>query len=354
MPARRSVTIRTAPVQHYFVMAYEDGKDLEEHVQDVGRLSVGRACEVIYQLASALDEAHKHHLVHRDIKPSNVLLTSSGQAKLLDFGLARHFRNRMTEPGTVLGTVEYMAPEQARDSSKVDIRADIYSLGGTLFWCLCGRTPFPQRANFADELLERLTQSAPSARTYRPDLPPAFDALIARMMALHPEDRYPNPQAVMRALLPYLHVTGAGAVRECSTAPAVTEWTRTAATVPGQRLHRILVVDDEPDIGTLCQMILTGADVECQAVTNGPEALQCLASKPYDLVLLDIDMPEMSGLEVLQQLRSRPPCANLKIIMFSGRRQRRRDGADAAGRQSMISSPSRSAVCSCWRGCGRP
>ena len=98
------------------VMEYVPGQDLEEYVHKHGPVSAAEACDLGHQVASALAEAHKHNLVHRDIKPSNVRLTPEGQAKLLDFGLARHLRNRMTEPGTLLGTMDYMAPEQASDA----------------------------------------------------------------------------------------------------------------------------------------------------------------------------------------------------------------------------------------------
>src|SRR5207249_4775363 len=140
---------------HYFAMEYIHGRDIEAHVDHKGRLAVAEACDLTYQVASALAEAHKHNLVHRDIKPSNILVTPQGQAKLLDFGLARHFRSRMTTPGIVLGTIDYMAPEQARDSSTVDIRADIYGLGGTLFWSLTGRVPFPSKGNTIMDLARR-------------------------------------------------------------------------------------------------------------------------------------------------------------------------------------------------------
>ena len=99
------------PVLYYFVMEYVEGLDLESYVRQNGPLAPAQACELMYQVASALAEAHRHSLVHRDIKPSNILVTPESQAKLLDFGLARQVRNRMTERGTVLGTVEYLAPE---------------------------------------------------------------------------------------------------------------------------------------------------------------------------------------------------------------------------------------------------
>src|SRR5262249_41510594 len=144
-----------------------EGYDLDQIVERHGPLPPVQACDIIHQTACALGEAHKHQLVHRDIKPSNILVTSEQQAKLLDFGLALCYDHRLTDPGTVLGTLDYLAPEQAKDASSVDIRADLYSLGGTLFWCLTGRTPFPAQGNMVQELSERLNQPPPSVRTWR-------------------------------------------------------------------------------------------------------------------------------------------------------------------------------------------
>ena len=126
---------------------------------------------------------------------------------------------KITEPGTVLGTVDYIAPEQARDASMVDIRADIYSLGGTLCWCLLGRPPFEPKANLAQELACRQTQAPPSVHLWRSDVPAELDAVLARMMACNPDDRYPTPQAVMSAFLPYLQPEARGSV-VLSTRPA--------------------------------------------------------------------------------------------------------------------------------------
>jgi serine/threonine protein kinase len=196
-------SVPEGPVLHYFVMEYVAGQDLEEMVVEHGPLPPGQASDIAWQVASALVAAHAQHLIHRDIKPSNVLVTSAGQAKLLDFGLTRRPDLRLTEPGTALGTLQYIAPEQAQDASTVDGRADVFGLGATLFWCLTGRPPFPTQGTIARDLLSRLRQPPPSVRTYQPHLPPELDDVVRRMMAVNPDDRYPTPIAVMAALEPF-------------------------------------------------------------------------------------------------------------------------------------------------------
>jgi response regulator RpfG family c-di-GMP phosphodiesterase len=307
------------PVLHYYVMEYVPGQDLEDYVKAFGPLAPTQACDLSYQLASALSESHKHRLVHRDLKPSNVLRTPEGQAKLLDFGLAQHFDQRLTQPGVMLGTVEYMAPEQAQDASSVDIRADIYGLGGILYWCLTGHPPFEAAANVAQEMVKRQTQPPPSIRTRQPSLPAELDAVVARMMACNKEDRYPTPQAVMNSLMPFLQ-------GELSHAPVVSTpqlGGNQRLALPGQpeggsRVYNVLLVDDEPSIRQLCKFALKSDDMNCDEAPDGFQALTAIEAKPYDLLLLDIAMPGMTGVEVCQKLRKNPPSPHMKIIMFSG------------------------------------
>lgn len=309
-----------APVLYYFVMEFVEGVDLEDLVARQGPLPAARAADLIYQVASALAEAHKHELVHRDIKPSNILVTNEDQAKLLDFGLARQFNNRLTEPGTVLGTIDYLAPEQARDSSAVDIRADIYALGGTMYWCLAARTPFSAQPSLTRELALRMTQAAPSIRNLRPDLPAELDAVIGRMMALRPDDRYAEPQAVMRALLPFLRRDSREfGAKVISNGATVASEISSDTVLSVNRAARVLVIDDEQDVCALCVAALQNDELVCESCHSGADGLTLLAAKPFDVVLLDIDMPNMSGHEVVRRLRQDPPCPNLKIIMFSGR-----------------------------------
>jgi len=315
------------PTLHYFVMEYVQGQDLEAYVKANGPLAAARACQIIYQVASALEEAHRHHLVHRDIKPSNILLTDDDQAKLLDFGLAMHVRSRMTVPGVILGTIDFMAPEQARDASSVDVRADIYSLGATFYWCLTGQTPFPAQESLMQDLVTRLTQPAPSVLTLQPHLALGLDAVLTRMMALEPDNRYQTPQAVARALL---HFTERASLHHAAAVrPEVVAGRPGSAAGRGRGPSprpRVLIVDDEEQIRTICQCFLQGDFMDCAVAASGALALEMLAREPYDLVLLDVNMPGMSGLELVRQLRENAPVANLKIVMFSGHM----DGDDLA------------------------
>jgi response regulator RpfG family c-di-GMP phosphodiesterase len=304
------------PPLTYFVMEYVPGLDLEQFVIEHGPLPLAQACDLIHQIASALEKAHERNLVHRDIKPSNIRVTPDGQAKLVDFGLARLWENRQTQHGTVLGTIAFMAPEQAKDAQSVDIRADIYGLGGTLFWCLTGRLPFPAQGTVYEELVRRITQPPPSARTLCPELPADVDTVLARMMAVRPEDRYSAPRHVMRALVPFFKSN----LRSFRN-PTLTEGApaQPDAIAPIGQKFRILIVDDQPEIREFCRCALESEDISCDQAATGPDAIEALHANPHDLVMLDVDMPAMTGFEVLQHLRHAPPSAHLKVIMFSGR-----------------------------------
>jgi response regulator RpfG family c-di-GMP phosphodiesterase/serine/threonine protein kinase len=310
---------RDAPVLHYFVMEYVPGQNLEEHVKDQGPVPIAKACDLAYQVASALAEANKHKLVHRDIKPSNVLITPDSQAKLLDFGLARHFRHRHTEPGTLLGTLDYMAPEQAQDAGSVDIRADIYALGATLFFCLTAKPPFQTEGSLIQAVTQRLKQPAPSIRDSRPEVPVGLDAVLARMMALKPDDRYAAPEAVMQALLPFLRPE----LHEHSILSPLEPFSLQQASLMGlpsaSHGHRLLIVDDRAGVREFCRCVLEAEGFQCAEAIDGEQGLELANAEPFDMVLLDIDMPKMQGPEVLRCLREHPPRPNLKVIMFSGR-----------------------------------
>jgi WD40 repeat protein len=192
------------------VMEYVEGTDLSKLLRVRGPLAVGEACEYVRQAALGLQHAHESGLVHRDVKPSNLLLSArGGVVKVLDMGLALlgatspdESITALTETGTVMGTPDYMAPEQADNAHAVDIRADIYSLGCTLYALLTGRAPFAG-GTLAQKIAGHLHAEPPPLESLRPDLPPALVALIRRMMAKRPADRLATPGEVAAVLLPF-------------------------------------------------------------------------------------------------------------------------------------------------------
>jgi response regulator RpfG family c-di-GMP phosphodiesterase/serine/threonine protein kinase len=308
-----------SPVLRYIVMEYVAGHNLEGFVDTNGPLNPATACDFIHQIASALVEANKLKMVHRDIKPSNILITPEGQAKLLDFGLVHHSGTNMTDVGTIVGTIDFMAPEQAQNANGVDIRTDLYGLGGTLFWCLTAQTPFPSSGTMIENLARRLTQPPPSVRSLRPEIHPDLDAVVMRLLAVNPAERYATPQELMRALLPFIKPD----LRDDLETPSdlrnralVTE--NLGYGIQPRRVHRILIVDDEPAIRSFCCQILQTEGMQCDEAGDGIAALTMVQEKPYDLLLIDNHMPLMGGLELLRQLREAPPTPHLKVVMISG------------------------------------
>lgn len=197
---------------HFLVMEYVDGVSLARLVEQRGPLAVTTACQCIRQAALGLQHAHENGMVHRDIKPQNLMLTRKGQLKILDFGLARLGRLpgddrpatalRLTALGTVLGTPDYLAPEQARDSRSADIRSDIYSLGGTLYFLLAGHPPFPTGTPY-EKVFSHLENAPMPLQTRRPETPAEVIRILERMMAKDPTARFQTPAEVAEALAPF-------------------------------------------------------------------------------------------------------------------------------------------------------
>lgn len=181
---------------HYLVMEHIDGMDLSRVAKSIVRLAFADACEVIRQTATGLSHAHAMGIVHRDIKPSNLMLSNDGLVKILDFGLARHSlwdeaSAELTTVGQLMGTLDYMAPEQVDRPEGVDYRADIYSLGATLFRLLCGHAPLAVAPNMSPLAKLRMlaTQEAASLSTVRADIPEALSQLVSSMLARNPDER---------------------------------------------------------------------------------------------------------------------------------------------------------------------
>ncbi len=187
----------------YIALEYVEGTDVHELIRKRGVIPVRRSIEIVQQVALALQHIYERGVVHRDIKPSNLLVTHDGTVKLTDLGLARSLddsqRSNITRAGTTVGTVDYMPPEQARDSKAADIRSDIYSLGCTWFHMLTGRPPFPQ-GDLLAKLNAHANQPPPDPRRWNRSVPESVVAVLHRMMAKKPEDRYQTPAELLEDL----------------------------------------------------------------------------------------------------------------------------------------------------------
>jgi serine/threonine protein kinase len=245
---------------HYFAMEYVEGMDLDRYVRQSGPLPVEAACEYVRQAALGLQYAHQMGLVHRDIKPANLFLVnppSSGVStpprrvsdsvvKILDWGLARMRPapgslanlpgvDMEAEKGQLIGTADYIAPEQASDPCLVDTRADIYSLGCTLFFLLTGRPPFGG-GSLMQKLMQHQTADRPHVSEVRPEVPEELASVLKRMMARHPEERYAIPLLAASALR---HFVVAATTRSDSLTTVTKRKPATAVINLSELRHRI-------------------------------------------------------------------------------------------------------------------
>jgi serine/threonine protein kinase len=192
---------------HFLVMEFVEGQTLAQLVEQKGPLPIAPACRAIRQAALGLQHAFEQGMTHRDIKPQNLMLTPKGVVKILDFGLARVRSQQLqtkglTQADAFMGTPEYVAPEQATDARKADTRADIYSLGCTLYFLLTGRPPF-REDTVVLLLMAHLEKQPRPLHDIRPNVPPELSAVMAKMLAKNPADRYQQPVEVAQALMPF-------------------------------------------------------------------------------------------------------------------------------------------------------
>ena len=208
---------------HFLVMEYVEGTDLAEVVRQRGPLPADQACDYIRQAAAGLQHAHEQGMVHRDIKPHNLMLTAGGKIKILDFGLANFASSsaaeqssaaaapgdvdaaasQLTTLGTTMGTPDYIAPEQAEDAHAADIRADLYSLGCTLYFLLAGKPPFSE-GDVMHKLAAHRSQTPEPIESVRVDVPQELAKVLRRLLAKSPTERFQTPAEVADALAPFV------------------------------------------------------------------------------------------------------------------------------------------------------
>ncbi|HEX2170903.1 MAG TPA: Stk1 family PASTA domain-containing Ser/Thr kinase, partial [Dehalococcoidia bacterium] len=191
---------------YFIVMEFIEGKSLADIIAAEGALMPERAADIAAEVAAALQRAHAAGLVHRDIKPGNIMITSAGQTKVTDFGIARAVTRdgeaTMTQTGMVIGTAAYLSPEQAQ-GNPVDARSDVYALGCVLFEMLTGRTPFAGDTPLSIAYKHVRENVAPPSET-NPDVPRELDAIVLKAMAKNPDNRYASATEMQEDLQRYL------------------------------------------------------------------------------------------------------------------------------------------------------
>jgi serine/threonine-protein kinase len=189
--------------RYFIAMEFIRGKDLSDLIAEKKMLPVKQAIDILRQATRALEHAFQKGIVHRDIKPSNFIVTKDGKVKLCDMGLALRTdageEAKVTRDGTTVGTVDYMSPEQARDSRLADTRSDMYSLGCTLYQMLTGRVPF-EEGSIPEKLYKHATETPLDPLQFNPDIPPAVIYILNKMLEKKPDDRYQTPKSLLEDL----------------------------------------------------------------------------------------------------------------------------------------------------------
>lgn len=338
-----------AEVGHFLVMEFVNGRDLASEVQSRGALPVSEAVDCIVQAGRALDYAHRQGIVHRDIKPANLLRDVQGVVKVADLGLAR-FNDRfgrpveemaaLTQAGSIMGTVDFMPPEQAMGLTNIDHRADIYSLGCTLYYLLTGSPPYPGSSLMAT-LLKHREAPPPSLRAVRSDVPAALGSLFHRMVAKSPDERFPSMAEVVQALEtlslapePATKQTISSEIRPriaSSTAIAVpSEKPDTTAggvgsptvdlppAVAPRSGTSVLLVEPSRSQAVIIRKYLQGLGFsDVRTVASGQQALEAAHQAPPSVVLTALHLDDMTGLQLARRMRSQAGLTGLGFVLVS-------------------------------------
>jgi len=350
-----------AEAGHFLVMEFVDGQDLASLLEKQGPLSLSVAVNCILQAARGLEYAHAQGIIHRDIKPANLLRDAAGTVKVTDLGLARFASaavagaaGAITQAGSILGTVDYMPPEQAMGATDIDHRADIYSLGATLHFLLLGRPPYQGESLMATMFKHKLAP-IPSLVKARPDVPAALEAAFFRMMAKEPAERFQTmaevvraleavaasiPDAITMAVPPGLThpaaTTGASSPpshnleTSLSALPAATEQTINLKAASSGAPHlsslRVLLVEpSRTQSGIIHKYLQVQGVQDIVAAASGHEALTAVRVQRPDAIVSALYLPDMSGVQLAQQVRAEAREAAPGFVLISSEAE----GSDA-------------------------
>lgn len=329
----------------FIAMEYVRGEPLHRKVTGGRKLPLNETIKLLKQLLKALDYSHRHGVVHRDIKPSNILITEDGEAKVTDFGIARLDSSTMTQVGDVLGTPNYMSPEQF-EGRAVDARSDIYSAGVIAFQLLTGQRPFS--GNSVAIMRAVMEDPAPSLRDFNADLPEAIDIVVRKALSKRPDDRFQTADqffdAIMYALSgqppaepedtvdrvgepqPAVSINRAAvqSLRKAAIARAESEETAAESDDPDTedsvtfdnvlgRKARVLFVDDEERIVNALRKLFRKR-YHVFTATDGQQALDFAKRFHVHLVVSDQRMPGMTGVELLRELKLVSP-GTVRILL---------------------------------------
>jgi serine/threonine protein kinase len=339
-----------AEVGHFLVMEYVAGQDLASFLEKQGSVSVSAAVNCILQAARGLEYAHAQGIIHRDIKPANLLRDAAGTIKVTDLGLAR-FANTVesaaagsiTQAGSILGTVDYMSPEQALGAIDIDHRADIYSLGATLHFLLLARPPY-QGESLMATLFKHKMAPIPSLAKDRPEVPAALDAIFHRMLAKEPADRFPTMADVVRALedvhahLPDTITTAPqGLARPVPTSAAgpslpsslppetslsastgtTGQTTKFELALRGSSLKVLLVEPSRTQSGIIRKYLQVQGVQGIVAAGSGQDALQAVRAERPHTIICALHLPDMTGVQLAHQVRTEFKAAAPGFVLIS-------------------------------------
>lgn len=333
-----------AEIGHFLVMEFVEGRDLVSEVHNHGPLSIEAAVDALAQAAAGMAYAHSKGIIHRDIKPANLMLTTDGTVKVADLGLARitgmasdgqTADYSLTQAGGILGTVDYMPPEQSLDSTAIDHRADIYSLGCTLHFLLTGKPPYSANS-LMGLMLKHREAPIPSLVSARPDVPAALGTLFERMIAKKAADRPDSMTEVIRLLdeikplVKTLTTRPADGVKE-SSSPAESDMTidvanassliasspEAASPRPFSELVVVLVEPSRTQSAIVRGYLTKLGIAHVHSTGAGAQAIDLAAEQKADALISTMHLSDMTGVQLGQSLRNRTATASAGFILMT-------------------------------------